>query len=332
MVITYPQTQITHVMKRLAIIITITVISLITGAYAQSDTTLIKNHLTTITKTDEYRNYKNIKALNQTAEYIFNTFQQYADTTYYQTYEVKGNTYKNVICRFGTKIDKPTMIIGAHYDVCGNQEGADDNASGVVALLEIVRMLKNKSLTRPLELVAYTLEEPPFFKTPHMGSYVHAKSLIDSKTKVYGMAALEMIGYFSDEKGSQNYPIKVMKVAYGTRGDFILLVKKKGYGDFVKNFSKEFINAETIETSNFKAPFDIEGIDFSDHLNYWKFGFDAMMVTNSAFFRNKNYHQKTDKMETLDIKRMANVIDAIYHAILNIDLDPTPKNNKTLKK
>lgn len=332
MVITYPQTQITHVMKRLAIIITITAISLTTGAYAQSDTTLIKNHLTTITKTDEYRNYKNIKALNQIAEYIFNTFQQYADTTYYQTYEVKGNTYKNVICRFGTKIDKPTMIIGAHYDVCGNQEGADDNASGVVALLEIVRMLKNKSLTRPLELVAYTLEEPPFFRTPHMGSYVHAKSLIDSKTKVYGMAAIEMIGYFSDEKGSQNYPIKVMKVAYGTRGDFILLVKKKGYGDFVKNFSKEFINAETIETSNLKAPFDIEGIDFSDHLNYWEFGFDAMMVTNSAFFRNKNYHQKTDKMETLDIKRMANVIDAIYHAILNIDSDPTPKNNKTLKK
>lgn len=146
------------------------------------------------------------------------------------------------------------------------------------------------------------------------------------------MAAIEMIGYFSDEKGSQSYPIKAMKVAYGTRGDFILLVKKKGYGNFVKNFSKGFINAETIETSNLKAPFDIEGIDFSDHLNYWEFGFDAMMITNSAFFRNKNYHQKTDKMETLDIKRMSSVINAIYHAVLNIDSAPTLKNNKILKK
>lgn len=300
--------------------------------YAQADSTLIYTHLTKITKTDQYRNYKNIDALDQTAEYIFNIFSQYADTVFYQTYDVKGNTYRNVICRFGSKIDKPVMIIGAHYDVCGDQEGADDNASGVVALLEIARMLENKDLSRPLELVAYTLEEPPFFRTPHMGSYIHAKSLLDSKTDVYGMAAIEMIGYFSDEKGSQSYPVKVMKVAYGTKGDFILLVKKKGHGNFVKNFSKEFTNAETIETSSLKAPFDIQGIDFSDHLNYWNLGFDAMMVTNSAFFRNKNYHQITDKMETLDIRRMTSVIDAIYYAILNIDSQPESKfNNKASK-
>lgn len=316
-------------MKQLLIII-ISMGIMVVG-HAQSDTTRIKDHLTAITKTGQYRNYKNINALNQTAEYIFNIFKQYADTAFYQTYEAKGNIYKNVVCRFGSKIDKEIMVIGAHYDVCGNQEGADDNASGVVALLEIARMLQGKSLTRPLELVAYTLEEPPFFKTPYMGSYIHAKSLIDSKAKVYGMAAIEMIGYFSDKKGSQEYPVKIMKVAYGTHGDFILLVKRKGYGDFVRNFSKAFINAETIETSNLKAPFDIEGIDSSDHLNYWKLGIDAMMVTNTAFFRNKNYHKKSDKMETLDIKRMANVIDAIYNAIINIDPKPTSKNSKFKK-
>ena len=286
---------------------------------AQADTTLIGTYLTNITKTREYRNHENVETLNQVAKYIFNIFNKYADTTYYQPYEVNGNIYRNVVCRFGTDIDKPIMVIGAHYDVCGDQEGADDNASGTVALLELARMLNGKKLTRPLELVAYTLEEPPYFRTPYMGSNIHAQSLIESKTPVYGMAAIEMVGYFSDEKGSQGYPVKVMKVAYGTKGDFVLLIKKRGHGNFVKHFSKEFKNAETIETSNLKAPFEIEGLDFSDHMNYWNAGFDALMVTNTAFFRNKNYHQTTDTMETLDIGRMAKVIDAIYHAILNID-------------
>lgn len=299
---------------------------------AQTDSLLVKEHLKAITKTGDYRHHLNTEALDRTAKYISNIFEQYADTTFYQSYEVNGRTYSNVICRFGTHIDKPVMILGAHYDVCGNQEGADDNASGVVALLELARTIKSEELTRPLELVAYTLEEPPYFRTPYMGSNIHAQSLLDSDREVYGMAAIEMIGYFSDEKGSQQYPVKVMKVPYGTRGDFILLVKKSGYGDFVKNFSREFKNAKTIETSNLKAPFDIEGIDFSDHLNYWNAGFDAMMITNSAFFRNKNYHQTTDTMETLDIQRMTLVIDAIHHAILNIDKEVESQGSKKFFK
>lgn len=314
------------------VLVALLLVAISTKLAAQSDTILIKDHLTKITKTDGYRNHLNTKLLDQTAEYIFGVFDKYADTTFYQTYKVNGRTYRNVICRFGTAIKKPVMVLGAHYDVCGEQEGADDNASGVVGLLELARILENQSLTRPLELVAYTLEEPPYFRTPYMGSNIHAQSLVDSKTEVYGMAAIEMIGYFSDKKGSQGYPVKVMKVAYGTRGDFILLVKKSGHGDFVKNFSREFKDAQTIETSNLKAPFEIEGIDFSDHLNYWNAGFDAMMVTNTAFFRNKNYHQKTDVMETLDIKRMADVIDAIAQAVLKIDEVPVSKMNLKFDK
>lgn len=298
----------------------------------EADTLLVKKHLTKITKTEGYRNHLNTKLLDQTAEYIFNVFDQYADTVFYQPYEVNGRMYRNVICRFGSTIKKPIMVLGAHYDVCGEQEGADDNASGVVGLLELARMLKGQELTRPLELVAYTLEEPPYFRTKYMGSNIHAQSLIDSQTEVYGMAAIEMIGYFSERKGSQHYPVKVMKVAYGTTGDFILLVKKSGHGDFVKNFSREFKNAKTIETSNLKVPFEIEGIDFSDHLNYWNAGFDALMVTNTAFFRNTNYHQKTDVMETLDIGRMAKVITAIFQAVVNIDNAPQSLMNKKFNK
>lgn len=144
----------------------------------KADTTKIKKHLTLITKTDKSRNYKNLKTLNKIGAYIFDEFKTYADSTYYQKYNVKGNEYKNVIAVFGSENSK-TIVIGAHYDVCGEQEGADDNATGVVGLLELARMLQGKKLNYRIELVAYTLEEPPFFRTKQMGSYIHAKSLKD---------------------------------------------------------------------------------------------------------------------------------------------------------
>jgi len=256
--------------------------------------------------------------LNQTAEYIFSVFSKYADTVYYQTYIVEGVTYKNVICRLGSANNKPLVVIGAHYDVCGNQEDADDNASGEVGLLALVSLLSKEKLNYPIEFVAYSLGEPPFFRTQYMGSYIHAKSLYDAKTPVYGMVALEMIGYFDDRAKSQSYPIKVMKVAYGRKGNFILLVRKTGAGEFVKKFSTGFNNLASIDTKNLKAPSKIQGIDFSDHLNYWKFDYDALMVTNTAFYRNRNYHQASDTMETLDVHRMMKVIDTIALAIINL--------------
>lgn len=305
-------------MKRLLLVVCCIIVPCIVTA--QTDTIVVKKHLTMITKTEGFRNYENIPLLNKTAAYIHSCFKKYADEVYYQPYDVEGKIYKNVVCRFGTSIDKPVAVIGAHYDVCGDQEGADDNASGVVALLELARMLHGKTLARPVELVAYTLEEPPYFRTPHMGSNIHALSLKEANTPVYGMVAIEMIGYFDDGKNSQDYPFKVMKLAYGTRGNFILQVKRSGHGEFVKNFSSQFDNADVdINRRSIKTPAMIEGMDFSDHMNYWNAGYDAMMITNSAFYRNKNYHETTDKMETLDIKRMSKVIDAIFYAVVNLD-------------
>jgi hypothetical protein len=151
-----------------------------------------------------------------------------------------------------------------------------------------------------------------------MGSYIHAKSLFDAGTKVYGMVVLEMIGYFDDKAKTQSYPVKVMKVAYGTRGNFILLARRTGAGEFVKKFSSGFKEVATIETENLKAPSKIQGIDFSDHLNYWKFGYDALMITNTAFYRNQNYHHTSDQMETLDIPKMMKVIDTTFSTIMNL--------------
>lgn len=284
---------------------------------ANTDTVAVKKHLKNITKTASYRNPENIAQLNAIAHYIKTDFLKYSDKVSYQEYKVEGKTYKNVICSFGTE-NKQRIIVGAHYDVCGNQEGADDNASGIVGLLEIARQLKGKKLNKRIDLVAFTLEEPPYFRTEQMGSYVHAKSLKDTKVDVLGMISLEMIGYFSDKENSQNYPLPAMSKMYGNKGDYITLVTTAEKGKFVEDFSQHFKQAKAIKTEEFNAPRSLPGIDFSDHLNYWNFGYSAMMITDTSFYRNKNYHKKSDTMETLDIRRMAKVIDGVYLALLKL--------------
>ena len=282
---------------------------------SESDTIRIKELLTELTKTSKPRNYQNVDQLNETASFIFDQFKQSADTVFYQTYLVRGITYKNVIARFGDP-QAERLIIGAHYDVCGNQEGADDNASGIAGLLELARMLKEQKTQKSIELVAYTLEEPPYFRTEYMGSFIHAKSLKDSNTKVSGMICLEMIGYFKEEKHTQDYPLGFLKLFYGSRGNYITVVNKFSKGKTARKFTKKMDKFTTLPVKKFNGPKSLTGIDFSDHLNYWKMGYSACMVTDTAFYRNKNYHQKTDEMGTLNISKMACVINGVFLSIL----------------
>ncbi len=276
-----------------------------------SDTLRIKNDLKIITKTTNSRNYINVETLNFVADYIFNELSKNCDTVFFQTYFVNGTEYKNVIGSIGT--DNPErIIVGAHYDVCGNQEGADDNASGVVGVIELSRLLAKEQLKYRIDFVAYSLEEPPFFQTEHMGSNVHAKMLFDSQEKVKGMICLEMIGYFNDEPESQSYPIGILKLFYGNKGDFITVVQKFGNAKFGNQVKRLMKKQGLLPTKSFKGPLKLPGVDFSDHQSYWKYGYSAVMITNTAFYRNENYHEKTDVLETLDITRMALVIDEVY--------------------
>jgi hypothetical protein len=132
------------------------------------------------------------------------------------------------------------------------------------------------------------------------------------------MISLEMIGYFKDEKRSQSYPVKLLSLFYGNRGNYITLVKKFGAGQFARRFGRKYKSTGSIRAKKFTGPPALAGIDFSDHLNYWKFGFSALMVTDTSFFRNKNYHTAGDTMETLDIARMAKVIDGVYNALTDL--------------
>ena len=281
------------------------------------DSIIVKGHLDFIVRQCPARNYLNIQSLDKCAAYIRDQFSKYGDSTVYQEYEDDGKTYKNVITSFGPK-DKERIIVGAHYDVCDNQDGADDNASGVVGLLEIARLLKGKNLNKRIDLVAFTLEEPPYFRSEKMGSYIHAKYLIDEEIPVYGMICLEMIGYFNDEKRSQQYPLKLLKLIYGGKGNYITLVRRTAGGKMVRKFKRKFKSNKQVKTKSFTAPPKLTGIDFSDHKNYWEQNIGAVMITNTGFYRNPNYHRDTDTIGTLDISRMCAVIQQTFNSLLKL--------------
>lgn len=289
-----------------------------TSAFAgNADTVKLKQHLLAITGTAQPRNHQHTESLNQVAAYIRSEFEQLNGNVGEQVYTVAGNEYRNVILSLGPA-DAPRLVVGAHYDVCGDQSGADDNASGVAGLLELARLLHKHTLPFRIDFVAYTLEEPPYFRTEHMGSYVHASSLSEQQVKVMGMISLEMIGYFKDEKGTQSYPIAPMKLLYGSRGNYIAIVQRYGNGSFGRSMLRNYKKTATLPVKSLKAPAFVTGVDFSDHLNYWHFGFDALMITDTSFYRNSNYHQPTDTIYTLDFERIARVVDAVYTSILKL--------------
>lgn len=283
-----------------------------------SDTIQIRKNLEQIIHTPDYRNFRNVAVLNGVSEFLKSTFLESTKRVSFQEYPARGNTYRNVIASFGPET-APRIIVGAHYDVCLDQDGADDNASGVAGLLELARLLSNTPLQYRIDLVAYSLEEPPDFDTHNMGSYVHAKSLSDSNVSVYGMISLEMIGYYSDDKDSQHYPVGLLKWIYGDRGNFITLAQKFGSGKFARNFKSQYFKNNSIPAKSFKAPSFFGGINLSDHANYWEFGYSALMITNTAFYRNEYYHTKNDKLYRLDIPRLALVIDGVYRSLIAIE-------------
>lgn len=254
--------------------------------------------------------------LDVRADFVFIELSRYGDDYSYQDYDVQGVRYRNIIAKIKGTENCGTYVIGAHYDTYDELPGADDNASGTSGLIELAKLFSDKPPKCDVQLVAYTLEEPPYFRSEHMGSYIHAKSLKDKGVDVKMMISLEMIGYFSDEADSQNYPVKGMQYLYSNKGDFISIVGDLSQIGLTRFLKKAMRRATDLPVYSINAPASVQGIDFSDHLNYWQFDYPAVMVTDTAFNRNKNYHTKDDTSEKLDYKRMAKVVDGVYYAVL----------------
>lgn len=278
---------------------------------AAIDPAALERHVRMLSSTLHPRSFDNPEKLDAAAEYIRSEFAAMGVSAEAQVYEVEGKPVRNLVARFGPA-SGPLMVIGAHYDSCGDTPGADDNASGVAGLLELARALAARPPVHAVELVAYTLEEPPFFRTEHMGSHQHASALARQGRDVRLMLSLEMIGYFRDTPGSQQYPLAPLKLLYPDEGNFIALVG--AYRDFgvMRRVKGLFKGASDLPATSISAPALVQGVDFSDHRSYWRFGMPALMVTDTAFLRNPNYHGAGDTADTLDYTRMAKVVRGVY--------------------
>jgi len=264
------------------------------------------------------RNYYNVISLDQTAGYIYDRFAAYGFRPVEQRYNIDRRSYKNILASYGPE-KAPRFVLGAHYDVCGDQPGADDNASAVAGLLAVAGLFKKHapSIDFRIDFAAYTLEEPPVFHSKYMGSYIHAKTLHAADVKLLGMVSLEMIGYFTDAPKSQEYPIPFMKLFYPSRGNFIGVVGNFGSRKLVNHF-RDTLALSNLAVESLKAPALLPGVDFSDHLNFWKFDYPAIMITDTDFYRNPHYHEPSDTIETLNFAKMAEVVKGLYWALLNL--------------
>src|SRR5262249_21631242 len=190
-------------------------------------------------------------------------------------------------------------------------------ASGIAGLLSLAALLGKTKLSRTVELVAYSLEEPPYFRSASMGSMQHALWLKEQKVKLRAMLCLEMIGYFSDADGSQRFPFPGMSLMYGKRGDFIVVAGRFEDASLVRRVKRAMTSANDLPIHSINASARIPGVDFSDHSSYWQHGYPAVMITDTAFYRNPNYHTDADRAETLDYARMSQVVQQVYSAVLD---------------
>lgn len=272
----------------------------------------LEKHVIKLSKEFVPRDWTHPEILHAAASYIRDEFRRASSRVEFQTFQVQGQEYHNVIAEFGTSDSAGTIIVGAHYDADGAFPAADDNASGVAGLLELSRLLALHPPPGKVLLVAYALEEMPFFKTEFMGSMVHASSLQKAGEPVHLMISLEMIGYFSDAPGSQSYPLPLLHLFYPSRGDFIAVVGPLSLSPGTVQLKRAFRRSVELPVHSINAPAFVPGVDFSDHQSFWVHGFDAVMITDTAFFRNHAYHTAADTAERLDYERMAQVVSGVY--------------------
>lgn len=280
----------------------------------------LKDHVRMLSETLHPRSVGELTNLEAAANYIRTEFTAAGAAVADQWFTDRGEKYRNVIARFGPA-EGPILVIGAHYDSFETTPGADDNASGIAGLIELAGLLARHPPGRPVELVAFTNEEPPHFRYPSMGSAHHAASLRAAGRDVSLMLALEMIGWFSDTAGSQAYPFPGMSLLYPDKGDFIAVIGRFSDWAETRKVKAAMRGSGDLPVHSMNSLSLIPGVDFSDHLNYWAEGYPALMITDTAFYRNPHYHTPEDTYDRLDYARMAKVVEGVF-AVVQAYSDP----------
>lgn len=281
----------------------------------------------------EERNLRNNPSgLLRAADFIEEFFSRTGLSVSRQTFRVEGIDCHNIeaVPHDFCGLQEPHWILGAHYDSAPGTLGADDNTSAVAILLETARLLAQSSNPpRNIRFVAFTNEEPPHFMKESMGSRIHATSCRKNGDNLQGMLCLESLGYYSNEPDSQD-----LATRYGmpenaedlmssrgiipTTGNFIAIVGDKSSESLLTRFDAAFSPGLSMPALPLVRP----EMRFSDHLCYWNEGFPALMLTDTALFRNPNYHRPTDTVETLDFEAMASITQNLVSAMRNLSLGP----------
>lgn len=288
----------------------------------------LEAHVMHLAGTIGERNAWTPSALQSASDYIRTQFSATGYDVRIETFEVEGVEVHNLeAILVGSEPEAGALVLGAHYDTVTGSPGADDNASGVAALLEIARLLatrqssRDSPLRRTVRLVAFVCEEPPFFRTRQMGSFVYARGLRRQGVEVEAMISLEMLGFFRDQEGSQSYP-PLIGWLYPRQADFVAFVGNLGSRGDVVRALRAFRGSTAFPAEGIAAPAAVAGIDFSDHLAFWKNDYPGIMVTDTAFLRNPHYHEASDLPETLDYERLAQVTAGLAGAAVRLATTP----------
>jgi acetylornithine deacetylase/succinyl-diaminopimelate desuccinylase-like protein len=234
-----------------------------------------------------------------------------------ERYAVRGVPCENLVVRIPGDTDE-VVVVGAHYDSAHGSPGANDNGTGVAALLALARRIPpGHAPARTHELVAFTNEEMPHFADGTMGSDVHAGRLAARGARVAAMLSLETLGYYDVREGSQAYPFP-LSLVYPSRGDFIAFVGDRGSAPLVRTVVGAFRRHARFPSEGAALPADMPGVGWSDHRSYWAHGWPALMVTDTAPFRDPSYHLPSDTPERLDYTRLARVVEGLTHVVLEL--------------
>ena len=275
----------------------------------------LKKHVLMLAEKIGERNIWHYSQLESSANYIEKVLRDLGYKVTRQEFKVEGRAVRNIEVELvGTSRPKEVVIIGAHYDSVLGSPGANDNASGVAAVLEIARLIAREKLSRTIRIVAFVNEEPPFFQTEDMGSRVYASRLRKHKEQIVAMLAIETIGYYSDVEGSQHYPFP-FSFFYPNTANFIAFVSNISSRHLVRRVIETFRKHTAFPSEGLAAPSFLTGIDWSDHWSFWKEGYPAIMVTDTALFRYKHYHTQEDTSDKIDYPSTARVVTGIAQVL-----------------
>lgn len=284
----------------------------------------LRTHVETLCRNPAGRNHVEKDGLAAARDYIAAQFDKAGYEVEYQFYPIGDDQFANIeVTRRGRDLADEIVVVGAHYDAVMGSPGANDNGSGIAALLELAARFGAAEPARTIRFVAFVNEEPPHFYNDTMGSSVYARSAAARRDRIVAMYSLETIGYFLDEAGSQRYPFP-FNLFYPDRGNFVGFVGNLRSRELVTRSLGAFRTHANFPSEGVAAPAFIPGIDWSDHRSFWQQGYAALMITDTAPYRYPYYHSAQDTPDKVDYDKMVPLVrglEAMLQQVLNEEIN-----------